>query len=77
MKKDNTISSEDAITLWCPMVRNVPLGSEETYHDAITSRDNVKERARGCIANDCMMWRWEDIKDKQNDYGYCGLAGKV
>lgn len=32
-----------------------------------------------CVANECMMWRWDQVRPyivRVDGKGYCGLAGK-
>ena len=82
------MTEDDARTKWCPMVRQLNYvgenGGNRVGHDITSCRHSL------CIASDCMMWRtYKDkvietdshgnaitIVSKEEEGGYCGLAGK-
>jgi len=51
-------TEEEAKDKWCPMAGN-PRASRQD---------------EGCIATNCMAWRW--YNDCHGNGGYCGLADK-
>jgi hypothetical protein len=84
------MTEEEARGKWCPFVRqsNGPDGSwNRTLHE---SASLTEPRTYGCIASECMAWRWEDgvIPGTDGKFyfgdetaqrparGYCGLSGK-
>jgi len=52
------------------------------HHNDVSRALNEPNRPRWCVASDCMMWRWNDWKNRKTliplkeGGGYCGLAGK-
>lgn len=68
------VTEEEAKEKWCPMVRLSPLGHNETYKNAITTR-GFKQGY--CIGSECMMWGWleEDLNLGRPRDGHCALAG--
>ena len=68
---------DEATESWCPMTR-VANGNEATncaVNQVELGSSNITKRTR-CIANECMMWRWSDVLDINNEpTGFCGLAG--
>ena len=60
-------TEKEAVELYCPEKAKVTQSSVNYDHS--------------CEASHCMMWRWEPPSDERlinfEEYGYCGLAGKV
>ena len=82
------MTEQEAKQKWCPFVRFVTPQDdvEGDYNNRYTSVDMVirKESPSTCIASDCMAWRWvimfsidEQLPNRDEASGYCGLAGKT
>lgn len=69
------MTSEEAKTKWCPMVRLTMTPCDGTWQNRlITNRVEFVEKGcseANCIADGCALWR-PDIKSNQNE-GWCGL----
>jgi hypothetical protein len=70
------MTTEDARTKWCPMVRVTAL-REGCATGATTNQIDESYTSCQCISKDCMMWRWTDptYTWTPTSEGYCGLGG--
>lgn len=73
------MTEKEALTKWCPFTRLHPLlvpsqkimtGSVEMGIQPVTNR-HPELPQQVCLAGGCAAWRWRD-----NETGYCGMAGK-
>lgn len=69
--KQNWLTETEARKKWCPFVRLSDIGypafnrEKRHAHDPELNPENC-----GCIASECMAWRWVD----GYELGFCGLA---
>lgn len=75
------MTPEEANKKWCPMVRWGEAGEtgyNREYNNFPTAPDPIRASPRwnGCVADACMMWRWQSFRNGVGFDGYCGLAGK-
>ena len=71
------MTEDEARKKWCPFARIH--GGYASFNRSKIRLENIPQSL--CIASDCMMWRWGDIKyegptGEGIQHGYCGLAGK-
>ncbi len=79
------MTEEQAREKWCPHARVSASNEPALGNHAANRWENPQglPDGAGCIASDCMAWRWQDslsIRDgeqpSKSNNGYCGLAGK-
>jgi len=77
------LTEEEAKTKWCPHKRVDSYEGNSNYN---THADGDLPDESKCIASDCMMWRWDEASDRDengnliggtnyNTEGHCGLGG--
>jgi hypothetical protein len=69
------MTEKEAKEKWCPMIKfQIGPDNPSWQNVAYSNRGDYFDNTRtGCIASDCMMWRWTDSPHTK---GYCGLGGK-
>ena len=77
--KETMMRTEDqAVLLWCPMVRASESDKDMNACNALITDDNSGRSPdfSRCIASKCMLWRWSDGPEIESFHrrGSCGLA---
>jgi len=78
------LTEDQARKTWCPMTRvifmedgNIP--ADQTSWNRLqpnVQKTSVKTGPTvSCLASQCAMWRWSNLKADGADTGFCGLAG--
>ncbi len=69
------MTEDEARKRWCPMAQ-VPIQHAHTNNSVVVNMSDNTPLAH-CIASECMMWRWHQVKFNETDEGHCGLAGQI